>query len=200
MSKITIQEHQIIERIRLGNDTEAIQFLYKNVYPNVRKFVIQRLGNEDDAYDVFQEALLEIYQSIIENTYPEKFTIGGYMYKMCTFKWLNKSKRDQRLDFKDDFLDFEVAEVSKIENLDFVNTNEEDVLKMYFKNMGDKCVELLTNTILLDYSLEEVRVKMDFASIGAVKMQHKRCKEKMMELIEKYPSIEQKLREKVQNA
>jgi RNA polymerase sigma factor (sigma-70 family) len=199
MSKITIQEHQIIERIRLGNDTEAIQFLYKNVYPNVRKFVIQRFGNEDDAYDVFQEALLEIYQSIIEHTYPEKFTISGYMYKMCTFKWLNKSKRDQRLDFKEDFMEFELADTSTTENFDFVNTNEEEVLKTYFQNMGEKCVELLTNTILLDYSLDEVRVKMDFASIGAVKMQHKRCKEKMMELIQKYPSIEQKLRARVQH-
>ncbi|MFN8437945.1 MAG: sigma-70 family RNA polymerase sigma factor [Cytophagales bacterium] len=198
MLKSATQESQIIGLLRSGKDKDAIEFLYKNVFPNVKKFVIQRGGNNEDAYDIFQESILELYQMVIEYKFDEKYSVGGFLYKMCNFKWLNKSKRDFKIQFKEEIVDFEIYLNSEQPKSVFSESADEtQVLKQYFMALGDKCVELLTNTIILEYSLEEIREKMEFASIGAVKMQHKRCKDKMIEMVKKYPTIEKMLRDKL---
>ncbi len=192
-----IKEADLLNLIRTGDDKEAILFLYKSVYPLVKRYIKQRKGTQDDAYDVFQESLLEVYQSIMTDTFQEKFTVTGYLYRVCTFKWLNKSKRDNKIAYQHELPDILIEEMKEHQELVFVNSEDENILKQYFAEIGDKCVELLTNTIILDFSLEEAKRQMAFNSIGAVKMQHKRCKQKMMELLAKYPKILDKLRDKV---
>lgn len=190
-------EAEIVNNIRSGADKEAILYLYKSVFPLVKRYVRQRAGTQEEAYDVFQDSLLELYQIIINGQFQEKFTVTGYLYRMCTYKWLNKSKRDQKIEYKEELQDINMNETQVPVIFDFVNSSNENVLQQYFGEIGNKCVELLTNTIILEHSLEETMHKMDFPSIGSVKMQHKRCKEKMIALLDKYPQIIEKLRDQI---
>lgn len=66
---------------------------------------------------------------------------------------------------------------------------EENLLRSLFAGIGEKCIELLSYTIFYNMLLEDVMHRMGFSSLSAVKMQQMRCKQKLMEEIEKRPSL-----------
>ncbi|MFQ3575999.1 MAG: sigma-70 family RNA polymerase sigma factor [Cytophagales bacterium] len=190
-----IKESDVLSLIRTGNGDMAMKFLYHKVYPQVKHFVVQRKGKPDDAFDAFQDALLELYQKVLTGEYPEQFTVCGFLYKMGIYKWLNKNKRDQKFIFSDDLPENEMIETEWL----FELKKSENVFEDLFSKIGKKCVELLTHTFIYELSLEETKEKLNFVSIGAVKMQHARCKEKLQNLVNEQPQLKKILKDRIKN-
>lgn len=178
--------------IRQGRDKEAIQSLYKNVLPNVKKYIRNNNGSHEDAFDIFQDALLAFYQSVIENRYDPQYKAYGYVYKLCVFRWINKAKRE-KLSFKEELPEV-YAEEPRSWFSESEQNDEEKLLRTLFSSIGEKCLELLSYTIYKGMLLEDVMLRMNFQSLAAVRMQHMRCKEKLTLEMEKRPEILFKLR------
>lgn len=185
---------ELLQRIREGKDREVAQALYKKVFPMVKRFVINRYGTKDDAFDVFQDALVDFYKLVTTGTYKEEYDIHGYLYKLSSFKWLNKLKRNQKIEYKDDLEAYDFTEDDSPQEFILLGKTD-NVLEALFAPIGKKCIELLTHTILHNMLLEDVMLRMEFSSVAAVKMQHQRCKQKVMEEIEKRPELLNKLKQ-----
>lgn len=184
----------ILAKISNGDDAGAIDLLYAKVFPLVKKYIVKRGGHKEDVADIFQDALVDFYRMLGAKKYDPKYKVEAYLYNLCAHKWLNKVKRDQKIQYKDDlemiFRDYE--EVHKHEYT-FVG-KEEELLNTLFSKIGTKCKELLTYTIFNDLMMEDIVIRMGFNSTAAAKMQHQRCKQKMMEEIDAHPEILNKLR------
>ncbi|HTF81554.1 MAG TPA: sigma-70 family RNA polymerase sigma factor [Cytophagales bacterium] len=183
----------ILAKIQQGKDNEAINLLYKNVFPLVKKYVTSRGGNKDDAFDVFQDALIEFYKLVGDKKYDPKYKVEGYLYNQSMYYWLNKVKRDQKLVFKED-LEMDFIQVPEVVTDHYFVGKDEWALLSFFSNMGDKCKELLTYTIFYDLLMEDIAIRMGFSSVAAAKMQHQRCKQKMFEELDNNPKILDKLK------
>ena len=181
--------------MKSGKDREVIPVLYKKVYPLVEYYIVRNSGNKDDASDIFQDALLLFYKQIVSNTFNEKYKVYGYLYKICLYKWLNKAKKNSKIKF-----------VEEIENLDYlieteknpepISNPDENIIRKLFSPIGEKCIELMTYTTYSSMLLEDIMARMEFNSVAAVKMQLKRCKEKLLKQIEDNPSLINQLRNK----
>ncbi len=190
-----ISEHEIPLLIKQGNDKEVITELYKIVFPKVKKYIVRHNGIKDDAYDVFQDAMLYFYKQVVEDKFSDKYTVFGYVYRLSINRWLNKLKKDQRVNFTSELETSHGIEFDEEENKYLSILKEgENLLEKLFSNIGEKCVELLTYTIYYDLMAEDIALRMGFASEGAVKMQIKRCREKLYAEAEKDPSILEKIR------
>jgi RNA polymerase sigma factor (sigma-70 family) len=189
---VKLKESNITQLIREGREKEAIQNLYKTVLPYVKKYIKKNDGNVDDAFDIFQDAVLAFYQSVIENRFNEKYKVHGYVYKLCVFRWTNKVQRE-KLQYQEELPDM-IIEEPKAWFSETEHKEEEAVLRNLFSAIGDRCLELLTYTIYKNMLLEDVMLRMSFPTVTAVKMQHHRCKEKLINEIKKNPEILSKLR------
>ena len=56
-------------------DRGVIRYVYKEYYPSIKFLIITNSGNETDAEDVFQDAMVIIFRKIIEN---KMILICGY--------------------------------------------------------------------------------------------------------------------------
>jgi RNA polymerase sigma factor (sigma-70 family) len=185
-----IAEHEIPLLIKQGKDSEVITSLYKIVFPKVRKYIKRHNGVEDDSYDVFQDAILYFYKQVVQDQFNEKYSVYGYLFRLSINRWINNLKKFKRLDLTDDiesenflvFEEFDFKEVSFIRE-------DENLLEKLFSNIGSKCIEILTYTIYNNLMLEDIALRMGIASEGAVKMQLKRCREKLIEEVERNPEI-----------
>ncbi len=59
-------DEQILKGI-LRHDNLILQYIYKEYYYKVSFFIKKNQGNEDDANDIFQEAIIVIYRKLKEN-------------------------------------------------------------------------------------------------------------------------------------
>jgi RNA polymerase sigma factor (sigma-70 family) len=190
---VKIAEDQIPELMRQGKDREVVPLLYKKVFPLVQKYITKRSGRKADADDVFQDAMMIFYKQVIKNSFDTKYNVYGYLYKLSINCWINKIKKESRMELMD-----EMAETRSEETLvvteSMISDHDENLLKNLFSDIGEKCIELLTYTIYNNLLMEDIMIRMGLTSVIAVKMQQQRCKQKLVKEIEKNPGLADKLR------
>ena len=192
---MSIKEEDIISLIKSGKDREVIPVLYKKVYPLIEYYIVRNSGNKEDAADIFQDALLLFYRQIVSDTFNEKYKVFGYLYKICLYKWMNKAKKNSKIKFVEEVENFDY--LIEVESPDEAISNPDgNVIRKLFSPIGEKCIELMTYTTYTSLLLEDIMVRMEFNSVAAVKMQLKRCKEKLLKEIEANPSLINQLRNK----
>lgn len=185
-----IKEHEIPALIRLGNDQKVVKHIYAQVLPMVKRYVTKNNGSTDDAMDIFHDALMTYYEQVLNGQFDEKYKTFGYIYRLSVFRWINKCKKDKNMTLVADFPDIEQVfdrRQSTKEGLMIINE--------VFGQLGDKCAEILHYTIFTEILMEDIMLKMGFSSIDATRMQHMRCKQKLLKIIEKRPDWIEKLRE-----
>lgn len=190
-----IEEDEIPELIRKGQDRQVLPVLYKTVFPKVKSYILKNNGRADDAYDVFQDAVLLFYKQVIDKSFNEKYTTFGYLYRLSLNRWINKLKKDKKLTFTDSFQEMHLLEevspeaFNPLEKL-YKNNN---LLVELFSNIGEKCIEILSFTIYSNLMIEDIMLRTGLNSEGAVKMKIKRCKEKLLKEVKKNPGLKSKL-------
>jgi hypothetical protein len=93
----------------------------------------------------------------------------------------------------ENYEDLEEIQVEPREDF-FISGNNGNLLKQLFSNIGEKCLELLHYTIYTEILMEDIAIRMGFSSVNAVKMQQVRCKQKLIEEMNKNPQLAGKLR------
>jgi RNA polymerase sigma factor (sigma-70 family) len=190
---VKIEEHEIPERIRQGTDNEVVKLLYKRVFPLVQNYITKRSGKKEDAYDVFQDAVMVFYKQVMNGSFNPQYKVYGYLFRISINYWINKLKKDKRLQYTDELEDSQYPAIETRDEL-FISGRNENLLRTLFSNIGEKCIELLHYTIYSEILMEDIMIRMGFSSVSAVKMQQLRCKQKLVQEMEKNPQLAERLK------
>src|SRR5512147_165298 len=77
----------------ITQDQEILKEYYRRFYNGIRRFVISNSGNEADAQDLFQDALLVIFQKSRKNNLVLTCSVGTYLYSVSRHLWLKELNR-----------------------------------------------------------------------------------------------------------
>jgi RNA polymerase sigma factor (sigma-70 family) len=192
---VKIREQDIPRLIIEGKESKVFEYLYQKVYPLVKNYIKKNSGIAEDADDVFQDALLVFYKQVKGNQFDEKYKVFGYVYKISVNRWLNKINKDKRIQLEEDIseLDQKNIEFERIDNSN--DTKKQDIIVQLFKQLGEKCEEIMSLTTYYDLSIEDIQHRLEMKSEGSVKMQLKRCRDKLVELLKEKPELISLLKE-----
>ncbi|MBX9853227.1 MAG: sigma-70 family RNA polymerase sigma factor [Cytophagaceae bacterium] len=183
-------DKDIIKAIRTGEDHKALEALYKEVFPKVKK-IITDTDKGEEAKDIFQEALLIFYKQVIGNKFDEKYEVAGFIYTIARNLWINRvNKKKRTVNMNEEEVPVSV-ETSVLDKM--LMEDRKEVIRKVFSKLGDKCRDLLTYTIFQDMSMEDVALRMEFNSANAATTAVFRCKQKLMAIV-KDSNIEDLLR------
>lgn len=173
-----MNEQQIIELLRSGDFSKASQKLYA-YYPVIKKMILKNQGSNQDAEDVYQDALLIILRKIADPEFNLTSNLSTYMYSVCRFLWSDElKKRNKRFEV-------EIKEASIYSNEELgINAEQirsEKLAEKAFTAIGEKCKELLKLFYYSKNSLKEIASKLNFANEKVAKNQKYRCIEKAKE-------------------
>lgn len=191
-----ITEKNIPELIRNGKDQQVLNLLYKTIFPKVKKYIVYQGGIADDASDAFQDAIMYLYHQIITGKYDEeKYNLNGYLFRLAINRWINKLNKHRKTTMVENVEDSIKVEIDEDRFQFLDNTrNEEDLLRKLFSDLGEKCIKLLNLNIYYDMLMEDVAIRLGFSSVGAAKMQLKRCKEKLSLEVKNRPELLKQLK------
>ena len=112
----------------LNNSEDALNRLYIGYFPMVLQFILNNNGDEDDAKDVYQEAIIVLYNKIKGGNFELSSKLKTYIYSVCRRIWLKKlSQASKKTNNISDFEDVIAVEVD-------VEYHEEKDLQ--FEKMG----------------------------------------------------------------
>jgi len=87
-------EKELITGIR-HHDSAILEFVYGTYFPIIEGYVIHHYGNRDQAKDVFQEAMIIVYNKIKSNKLELSCKFGTYLYAICKNIWMQERKKYQ---------------------------------------------------------------------------------------------------------
>ncbi|MBT1699216.1 sigma-70 family RNA polymerase sigma factor [Fulvivirgaceae bacterium PWU4] len=186
-------DKEVLEAIRAGNDDEVLKYLYKHVLPRIKKYVVSNSGSEDDAKDIFQDAVLIFYRHVKEGKFRDGNEIAGFIFSVGRNLWINLvRKRNRDVALTDEATHIETDESSSTQLI--AREREEFVSKM-FSMLGETCRTLLTYSIYHRLSMKEIKEKMGFTSENVAKTKHYKCKQRLIGIVKDNASIKDMLQE-----
>lgn len=191
---MSIDDSEILKAIREGKDEMVVKSIYNQVLPNVRRFVVSNGGNNEDAQDIFHDALLLFFKLVIDGKYDAgKYKIFGFVYTICRNLWINHSKK--KLSYNK-WSALEGAKEEFDENIleHLISKEKLDLVQKLLNDLGERCVEILTLYMYNDLSYREIAVKMGFESESSAKVKAHRCRKALTEKIKTNKSIIEQLR------
>ncbi len=185
-------DREIIDSIKEGKNQWVLNSLYKKTLPKIKALIRKMNGSEQDALDIFQEAVIVFYREVKLNKIKDDTNIDGFIYTVARNLYLNKLRTINRMEVFNDNYENQLSENPAVERHLEMKDSESEMMKL-LDYLGEKCKELLKALAFEDLDYEEAAAKLGFASSDVVKTQKSRCKKKLELLLDENPTLFKKL-------
>jgi RNA polymerase sigma factor (sigma-70 family) len=168
-------------------DAKVLDYIYENFYHQIKVFISKNDGSEEDAKDIYQDALLVIYQKTVKNNLALSCSFNTYLYSVCRLLWLKQleSKKQQKVTSveTEDFieLDSSVFEISE-------KNDRYNLYREHFYKLSYSCQKVL-ELFLAGIPLKEIANILGFKSEQYAKKRKHQCKEKLVNSIKGDPGF-----------
>ena len=171
----------IIECIREGKNSKALNYLYQDPLRKVRKFILTNSGTLDDANDVFQDAIIALFHYVKTGKYKEEYDLDGFLFRVAKNAWIDLARKKQKL-IKEEFTGFDVSDESYF--LDSI-IKEEQLTQFHilFNKLEENCKKILSYVVFEKKSMKEISTLMGLKDEKVAKNQHYRCKKYFAKIV-----------------
>jgi RNA polymerase sigma factor (sigma-70 family) len=164
VTRYTVTE--LIDGLR-RRDNRVLAFIYKTFYPPIVKFILTNSGTEEDAKDIFQEALIVVFRNIKEKSdFKLESGFQTYLYSIARLLWLKhlRDSRNQDRNLKENhpYIEFEEPKPFNEEDIRY------SVYQRAFLNMPPDCQNILKMSVD-GISQKEIAEKLGFKSENYIK-------------------------------
>lgn len=174
------KDEEIINAIRTGNNSIVLNHLYRFSLPKIIRLVIQNNGDEEEAKDVFQDAVIALFNTVKLGKYDPNKEIEGFLYFVARNLWINRIKKKNK---QQGIIDTESMGASESPLVAIISEEKQAAINDLMEKIGAQCKQLLKYTMHDGLSMKEVAIKMGFSGETVAKTTHYRCKQKLSVLI-----------------
>ncbi|MBK5280110.1 MAG: sigma-70 family RNA polymerase sigma factor [Bacteroidia bacterium] len=168
-----MSEAETFERIKAG-DEKALEFIYAKYYRMMTKLVITNSGTEDEAMDVYQDALVVFWKKARSGNLVMTSKMSTYIYSICQNLWRKELDRKKRL--SNEQKDGSVS-------MDMDSPEREKIIAKCMNQLGETCRKVLMYYYFDEMSMQEIADKLGFANTDTAKTKKYKCKQKLDELV-----------------
>ena len=167
------QEKQLLEGLAL-KDGSVIEAIYRDNYPMIQAFILNNNGNSDEARDIFQEAMIVIYEKAVSGTFELNCLLKTYIYSVCRRLWLKRLQQLQRYGSLVENIEETVAveedlELHEKHNTDFI------LMEAAMNKIGEPCKSLLDAYYLQKKNMQEIAADFGYTNADNAKTQKYKC-------------------------
>lgn len=138
------------------------------------KMVITNSGTEEEARDVYQEALIVFWQKAVSGKLVLTSKMSTFIYSICQNLWRKELDRKKRLSNEE--RDIPVT-------IDTESEERNKIIAKCIDQLGDTCKKVLMYYYFDEMSMQEIADKLGFANTDTAKTKKYKCKQKLDELI-----------------
>jgi RNA polymerase sigma factor (sigma-70 family) len=156
------------------NDRKAVETIYRDNYNMVQTLIINNNGSADDAKDIFQEAMIVLYEKVRSGTLELNCLVKTYIYSVCRRLWLKRLQQLNRYFPAVQSLETTVAVEDEIEEHEKRNA-EFDLMNKAINGLGEPCKSLLEAYYLNKRNMHEIAVSFGYTNADNAKNQKYKC-------------------------
>jgi RNA polymerase sigma factor (sigma-70 family) len=168
----------------LNDDNQIVEEIYRLFSPGIGRWITQNSGSEDDAADIFQESLIDIYNQAKFKGLKLTCPFQPFLLLVCKRKWLNEiKKRGSRQVTKssDDLSEYGEDVFATAERVG-VEEERARIFLQQFERLGEKCREILR--LSLSAQRQEKIAEMLGVTYGYLRKKKSECMATLMSYVQ----------------
>ena len=170
---------EIIENIKNGKRSKALQFLYKE-FPKIEANICKSGGTKEEAEEIFTDALILLIEKVNEPKFTLSSKLSTFLFGITRFLWMNelkKTKRKYELEWSDTLIliDEDLAYDAEKEEL---FKQLEDVIS----KVSEKCQQIFELFYFKKETMQFIADKLGFSNLNSAKTQKYKGIEKAISL------------------
>ena len=174
-------DHQYIEAFR-RNDERLLREIYKQHSGQVIRWVLSRGGSSEDARDIFQEALIAVFEKAQNPDFVLTCPLGALLHVICSRKYVDRlrqkgrdvgvrNEEERRYSEEQDSDTLTLAEESIAEQ------QKQERLARAFEQISDLCRQLLT-LLSNGMAAKEAAAQLQMNSVDTLYRRKNACTER----------------------
>ena len=138
-------DQRYIDALRI-NDARQISDIYKLYAPGIKSYLKSRGADDEEAGDIFQEALIDIYKLASDGKFVLTCPFEAFLLLVCKRKWLNAAKKKQTHGVTkslDDGYNHVADDTGSDANLHADRVEKEMLVMEMLKEISERCREII---------------------------------------------------------
>ncbi len=165
----------------LNNSESVLKRLYVAYFPMVLQLIINNNGDGDDAKDIYQEAIIILYNKVKTGDFELSSKLKTYIYSVCRRMWLKRLSQINR--YGGDIRDFQEYltvddETEKQNDRDIQFNKMGDALKL----LGEPCKTIIEDFYINNRSMQEICDSFGYTNADNAKTQKYKCLQRLKKL------------------
>jgi len=168
------QNEQVLLEGLAKNDRLAIETLYRQHYKMVQSLIINNQGTIDDARDIFQEAMIVLYEKAKSGSFELHCQIKTYVYSVSRRLWLKRLQQLQKFLPEVNGVDELVPVEEEVEEAEKRNADFH-LMEKAMSNLGEPCKSLLEAFYVHKKNMTEIAGNFGYTNADNAKNQKYKC-------------------------
>lgn len=181
--KKELSDQEILKGLESGTPAEVdevLEVLYIKNYLMLRSFINKNSGNDEDAADVFQNAIMAFYKKVRQGNLQLNCTIQTYLYSICRNLWLDELRARKK---KQNLIEELKAVEVKVSPPPFIDPDSRiGLLMKLMDQLGADCKKILGLFYFDRFSMKDIALEMKYANEKVAKNIKGRCMKKLKTL------------------
>lgn len=171
--KQSINEKELLQGLAV-NDKKAVEAIYREHYNMIQALIINNNGSGDDAKDIFQEAMIVLYENVRSGSFELNCLIKTYLYSVSKRLWL---KRLQQLNRYAPPIEEHEHSVPVDEDLEEHEKRdaEFEMMNKAISSLGEPCKSLLEAYYLQKQNMQVIASTFGYTNADNAKNQKYKC-------------------------
>jgi len=157
-----------------ASDKKAVETIYQENFNMVQALIINNNGSADDAKDIFQEAMIVLYEKARTGSFELNCQIKTFVYSVSRRLWLKRLQQQNRYTAPGDSMESVVAVEEDLEAHEQRNA-EFDMMEKAISNLGEPCKSLLEAYYLQKQNMQVIAAKFGYTNAENAKNQKYKC-------------------------
>jgi RNA polymerase sigma factor (sigma-70 family) len=171
--KQAINEKDLLQGLAV-NDKRAVETIYKENYNMIQSLIINNNGSADDAKDIFQEAMIVLYEKVRSGTFELNCLIKTYIYSVSKRLWLKRLQHLSRYSPPIDDLESPVPVDEDMEDHEKRDA-EFEMMNKAISSLGEPCKSLLEAYYLQKQNMQVIAANFGYTNADNAKNQKYKC-------------------------
>jgi len=165
---------QVLLKGLAQDDTKAVETIYRNNFNMIQSFVLNNNGTYDDARDIFQEAMIVLYENAKSDTFVLTCQIKTYIYSICRRLWLKRLQQLNKFSIQVDSLEETMPVEEDIENQEKRNADFV-IMERALSSLGEPCRSILEAYYLQKKDMANIASTFGYTNADNAKNQKYKC-------------------------
>lgn len=157
-----------------NNDRKAVETIYQENFNTVQALIINNNGSTDDAKDIFQEAIIVLYEKLRSGSFELQCQIKTFLYSVSRRLWLKRLQQQNRYTAPGDSMEAVVPVEEDLEAHEQRNA-EFEMMEQAINHLGEPCKSLLEAYYLQKQNMQVIAASFGYTNADNAKNQKYKC-------------------------